>query len=420
MSGIDRRAFIGNALAVAAATAVVSCASPSGAPAPAPPRHRTLVRGAQVFDGDRVRPGTDVLIVGDTIAEPDGAPADTVIDGTGRTLLPGLIDAHTHVFDGGLAQALTFGVTTELDMFCPPTVLPAQRHLAATRDDVADLRSAGTLATATGGHPTQLIALMGAAGIPGITPDTQVDTIDSPAQAANSVAARVREGADYFKIVIDDGTVHNTRLPVPDIETLAALADAAHRAGLLVIAHAITARETEIALEIGADGLAHVWSDLCPGDPAADRLAEKVRTAGVFVVSTLAYFEATTGRRAANTGGCAPAGSVTDALAAARVLHAAGVPLLAGTDATPFDPPHGSALHRELVLLTEAGLDNRAALAAATSGPARCFGLTDRGRIAPGLRADLLLIDGDPLRDISVTRDIAEVWRRGVRQERRG
>jgi imidazolonepropionase-like amidohydrolase len=71
------------------------------------------VRGAQVFDGDRVRPGTDVLIVGDTIAEPDGAPADTVIDGTGKTLLPGLIDAHTHVFDGGLAQALTFGVTTE-------------------------------------------------------------------------------------------------------------------------------------------------------------------------------------------------------------------------------------------------------------------------------------------------------------------
>lgn len=163
MSGIDRRRFIGNTLAFAAATAAVSCGSTSGAPAA--PRHRTLVRGAQVFDGDRVRSGTDVLIVGDTLAEPDGAPVDTVVDGTGKTLLPGLIDAHTHVFEGGLAQALTFGVTTELDMFCPPTVLPAQRHLAATRDDVADLRSAGTLATATGGHPTQLIALMGAAGI---------------------------------------------------------------------------------------------------------------------------------------------------------------------------------------------------------------------------------------------------------------
>lgn len=417
MSGIDRRRFIGNTLAFAAATAAVSCGSTSGAPAA--PRHRTLVRGAQVFDGDRVRSGTDVLIVGDTLAEPDGAPVDTVVDGTGKTLLPGLIDAHTHVFEGGLAQALTFGVTTELDMFCPPTVLPAQRHLAATRDDVADLRSAGTLATATGGHPTQLIALMGAAGIPGITADTKVDTIDSPARAEDFVAARVREGADYFKIVIDDGTVHNTRLPVPDIATLTALADAAHRAGLLVIAHAITARETEIALDIGADGLAHVWSDLCPGDRAADRLAEKVRAADVFVVSTLAYFEAGTEGRAAGSG-CAPPGSVTAALAAARALHTAGVPLLAGTDATPFDPPHGSALHRELVLLTEAGLDNRAALAAATSGPARCFGLTDRGRIAPGLRADLLLVDGDPLGDISVTRDIADVWRRGVRQERHG
>ncbi len=92
--------------------------------------------------------------------------------------------------------------------------------------------------------------------------------------------------------------------------------------------------------------------------------------------------------------------------------------MLAGTDANPFAPQHGAAMHRELALLVEAGLTNEEALAAATSGPARHFGLTDRGRIAPGLRADLLLVRGDPTREIGATARIVDVWRRGVRQTR--
>jgi imidazolonepropionase-like amidohydrolase len=65
-----------------------------------------------------------------------------------------------------------------------------------------------------------------------------------------------------------------------------------------------------------------------------------------------------------------------------------------------------------------AGLGNEETLAAATSVPVRHFGLTDRGRIGPGLRADLLLVAGDPTADIRATTEIAEVWRRGVRHER--
>lgn len=75
-------------------------------------------------------------------------------------------------------------------------------------------------------------------------------------------------------------------------------------------------------------------------------------------------------------------------------------------------------MHRELALLTEAGLSDEEALAAATSVPARHFGLADRGHVAPGRRADLLLVDGDPTRDIAAIAAIAEVWRRGVRQRR--
>jgi len=403
---------------------------------------RTLIRGVRVFDGTTTTERADVLIDGDRIAAPDDAPVDTEIDGTGKTLLPGLIDAHTHVFDGDLAQALAFGVTTELDMFCLPANLARQRR-AADRDDAADLRSAATLATAPGGHPSQIMTspemrtrdFGDAAGL--------FDTVRGPQQAEAFVQARLAEGADYLKIVIDSGTASGAPLPVLTPQTATALVDAAHAAGLRVIAHAVTVDDTLTALDAGVDGLAHVVCDAAPDSGAAEDLAARIAAQDVFVTTTLTYFEALTGtgedrellrderirsrlpahlRSAADRDTDAipvHAHGAPNAVHAARTLHDAGVRLLAGTDANPFAPLHGAGLHRELLLLTLAGLTPAQALAAATSSPADCFGLTDRGRIAPGLRADLLLVDGDPTRDITATRAIADVWRRGVRQPRR-
>lgn len=85
-------------------------------------------------------------------------PAElSVVSGEGRTLIPGLIDSHTHVFGDALRSALVFGVTTELDMFTNSefAAVLRQREAAGQQSDVADLRSAGTLVTAPGGHGTQ-------------------------------------------------------------------------------------------------------------------------------------------------------------------------------------------------------------------------------------------------------------------------
>jgi imidazolonepropionase-like amidohydrolase len=374
---------------------------------------RTLIRGVRVFDGVQTTTLADVLIDGDRIAEPDGQPADVVVDGAGKTLLPGLIDAHTHAFDGDLARALTFGVTTELDMFSLPANLARQRELAAERDDVADIRSSGTLATAPGGHPSQLMSALADAASFGDAVGP-FDTVAGADQAKEFVEARLAEGIDYLKVVVDDGTVHGARLPALAPDTVAALVQAAHTAGVQVIAHAITSAEVEIALDAGVDGLAHVWADAGAATP---ELAARIAARGVFVVSTLVYFEVIS-RAGSGTADHAVTGSGDNAVHTARALHQAGVPLLAGTDATPFAPVHGESLHRELVLLTRAGLTAEEALAAATSVPARHFGLADRGRIAPGLRADLLLVDGDPTRNVAATRSIVDVWRCGVRQSR--
>jgi len=99
--------------------------------------------------------------------------------------------------------------------------------------------------------------------------------------------------------------------------------------------------------------------------------------------------------------------------ASVRQLSAAGVPLLAGTDAPNPGTTHGASIHRELELLVNAGLSATEALMAATSVPSRIFGLRDRGRVAPGLRADLLLVEGNPSDDITDTRNIVAVWKKG-------
>ncbi|ONI80402.1 amidohydrolase [Saccharothrix sp. ALI-22-I] len=367
---------------------------------------RTLIRDVRVFDGRCVVPRADVLIDGPLIAAP-GGPVDVEVDGRGRTLLPGLIDGHTHTFNGSLAAALTAGVTTELDMFCLPGNLRGQRELATSRDDVADLRSAGLLATAPGGHPTQLLAAIGDEFGDAAQP---FDTVADVDQARAFVAARVAEGIDYLKVVIDDGAVHGLRLPALEPEIVVALVDTAHDHGLKVIAHAITGKEVGIAVDAGVDGLAHVWCDA--GDDLVGRVVER----GVFVVSTLVYFESITGQGDAVDH--AAHGSFEHAMRAARVLHEAGVPIVAGTDANPFAPLHGVSMHRELELLTLAGLTPSEALASATSVPAVHFGLTDRGRVEPGLRADLALVDGDPTTDITAVGSVVEVWRRGVRSAR--
>ena len=104
--------------------------------------------------------------------------------------------------------------------------------------------------------------------------------------------------------------------------------------------------------------------------------------------------------------------------AAVGALRRAGVPILAGTDAPAPSLAHGLSLHHELELLVLSGLTPLEALASATSAPARAFGFHDRGRIAEGLRADLLLVNGDPTIDIRATRDIVGVWKIGVQYSR--
>jgi len=394
-----------------------------------------LIRGARIFDGEAVRESGSVLARGGRIVEAGSTtfepPGAELVDGRGRTVLPGLIDCHVHALPGSLEQALAYGVTTMLDMFNVPEVIPELQALAMARADVADVRSAVVGATAPGGHPTQLLKKMGAPDFP---------TLSGPREADRFVGAQVANGADYIKIVIEDGAGFGLKMPCLSAESVRALVEAAHRRGKLAVAHAMTRAAFEAAVESGVDGLGHVFIDREPGPD----LGARASAAGVFVVPTLSVLEAATGASGSAElagdprlsayldpnwramlgwgshdfyGHPEPPPRLEHAVLTTRLMHAAGVPILAGTDA-PLRTAYGLSMHRELALLVGAGLSPTEALVAATAAPARCFGLADRGRIAPGLRADLLMVDGDPTRDVTATRAIVGVWRGGAPLDR--
>jgi imidazolonepropionase-like amidohydrolase len=392
------------------------------------PPQPVVIRGARVFDGTTMIGIRDVLVQNGLIARVAGSiatpPGATVVDGRGKTLLPGFIDAHTHTFQDVLRQALAFGVTTQLEMFTDPNVARMWRdeQKKGFATDRADVFSAGILVTSPNGHGTQF--------------GMRIPTISVPDSAQAFVDARVAEGSDYIKIVYDDGAAYALHRATIDKPTMCAVVAAAHARGKLAVVHVGAATGSRDALDCAADGLVHIHADR---DVAAD--AEVLRLAkarGAFVIPTLSVNMSVTG----TAGGAGllkdpriepaltradlaalaqafptrPASRVRYAFAESTVarLRGAGVPIVAGTDAPNPGTAHGVSMHGELELLVRAGLAPTEALAAATAVPARVFRLADRGRIAPGLRADLILVDGDPTADITATRAITSIWKGGV------
>lgn len=404
----------------------------------------TAIANARVFDGERVLPHSPVVLIdGDKVvaisaAVPSGAQ---VIDGTGATLLPGLIDSHVHTTPDGLKTALTFGVTTVLEMGAERTF--GDRDLIAKNDQMADIRSAGIPLSAPCGHPNELMSKPknGQFSVSGCDQHTQAfPTPSTPDEAIEFVDKRIREGSDYIKILVEDGLVAGSPgLPVPRRDVLVAAVNEAHRQAKMVIAHALTMAAAAEVIQIGVDGLSHVFLD----HPHTPEIIDAIARSGAFVIPCLVLNRSITGSSAKDLAadprvssrlsqdwmetlsGCYntyPQGSFADALGTVAALKRSGVVLLVGTDVSMPNPKmgglaEGASVHHELQLLVQAGFTPVEALRAATSVPARIFGLIDRGRIAPSTRADLLLVDGNPTECISDSLSIRKIWRRGVLQE---
>jgi imidazolonepropionase-like amidohydrolase len=425
---------------------------------PAGASRSLVVRNVRVFDAphaallDGVR---DVVVRDGKIAaiEPAGrGPTDgPSLDGAGGTLLPGLIDAHAHTggssnpawktsFPDATANLAAFvyaGVTTALDLGgLSPAIFDERAKIASGARLGPHLYAAGPMFTAPGGHPVEVFQEALPWYLRWYVIPRAARQIATPAQAKEAVDGLLPERPDILKLAVDAGPGGN--VPRLDPATIAALAAAGHGARLRSIAHVGTSAEALDAVNGGVDALAHAPFYQALSDEAVAAIAAK----HVPVVVTLAIWDGLETASRANdflpiereVAGPALIAelsapppkpeppsqvafhrAVLAAHAARRQnvakLRAAGVTILAGSDACNAGDLPGAGLHVELEKLVEAGLTPGEALRAATYDNARFIAgdQAEFGAIEVGKRADLVLVSGDPVGRIADLGKIAQV-----------
>jgi imidazolonepropionase-like amidohydrolase len=390
---------------------------------------------AQLFDatGTPVRPQASVLIEDGRIARVgsagDSIPAGAdVVDLAGRTLMPGLVDAHAHaiadvpapaegaepVWPGtsahflgaGLREALRMGITTV-------------RDVGSYGDAVVTARQAMRYGAFRGPRLLTCGRIVSATSAGGRFFDGMYREADGPDEMRKAVREQLRQGADFIKLMStgarsveleDPGPAQMTR------EEMAAVVGEAHRLGYKVAAHAEGLPGTELSIRLGADTIEHgMYLHQRPD------LLEAMAEAGQVLVPTLSCFYGVAGlgdQIGHDPARPAPAGTWTPPLAdlarynldqAGRTLmaaRAAGVPIALGHDWKPL-----AAAGIELARMICHGLSPLEALVSATAAGARALGLQDDlGTVEAGKLADLLILDADPLTDPAVLRNRDKIW----------
>jgi imidazolonepropionase-like amidohydrolase len=379
-----------------------------------------------VFDGARVRAHQGVLVDRDRIAwtgpharAPREARAAREVGGPGRALTPGLIDCHVHLcFDGSADFAAeAAGLTPALGAI--KGTVNARKHLANGVTTVRDLGGIGII---------ELAGAIGAGTVPGprVIPAGSALTItgghghnigiarqvDGADAIRRAVREEIRAGALAIKLIATGGVLTpgiGATFTAFTPEELTAAIEEAHSWDRGVAAHAIGAEGILQAVLAGVDTVEHCVQ-VTPG------IAREMAARGTFRGPTISALMGIAGNE-----GKAPAYAVAKAQALVEEAKAghvrsirAGVRHICSTDAgTPFNP-HGNAPN-EVIAMIDWGMKPLAAMVAATANGAEALRIIDVGRIAPGMRADLVLYDADPVDDPTALREARAVWKDGAR-----
>jgi imidazolonepropionase-like amidohydrolase len=388
----------------------------------------TALSASWLLDEGRLIADPIVFVEGDRITKveygsppPDGV---VVVDLSGATLLPGLIDTHVHLAFDASADPVT-ALAARDDAEAIEAMTAAAR--TALRGGVTTVRDLGdrdylALRLRDGADPT--LPTIIASGPPITTARGHchylgggVDVPDADGMRA-AVCEHAERGVDVVKIMASGGTLTpGTRQELAQFDpaAVAAAVDESHRLGLPITAHAHGTSAIVDAVAAGVDGIEHLtfWSADGVDDPP-DGLVETLATRHIAIGASL---------------GLAPVGDgvkppavvlarLPRIMANLRFLHEAGARMVVGTDAGIGRLKPHDALRRAPAQLSRLGFDPAEALMTITSTAADVCGLADRkGRIAPGFDADILAVDGDPLADLDAIHRIRAVYARGVEVE---
>ncbi len=380
---------------------------------PGEPGSQFVVSAGHAFDGSRFLDGGARVLVSDRLimaVEPQNGPCPDgwpVIDRPGDTILPGLIDTHVHLVGGAEPDALALDAVRSAVEREEVIRHSLRQHLeqgVTTVRDLGDTRWAVLDRETHGGEPSVV-----GSGPPITSPGGHCAAMGGEARGAEALRARVAQahehGAQVIKIVVSGGamTAGSDLLQLQfDLDDVRLVVDEAHSRGLAVTAHAHSVPSVEVCAAGGVDGIEHCTCLTARGIETPPALIDALTARSIQVCPTFGRLPWLPPSPQAMDVMQRTGMTLEARLEQVGILHGAGVPILAGSDAGIHPAkPHG-VLAYSVAELVQSRLPIAAALAAATSAAADACGLNgSHGRLRPGAAADLLLVEGDLAADVA-------------------
>jgi imidazolonepropionase-like amidohydrolase len=360
-----------------------------------------VIRNVGLFDGENDRGVVNIAIRGEHIAEitTETLEGNTIIDGTGKYLVPGMVNAHVHASEPGhLKEGYPLGILANLNMHTGLEQREVEwKKIARDSAGYAFLFGAGHACTVPGGHPTQF------------SPD--METIDGTITIEEWVDRRITNGADYIKIIRENHPwLEYPGQPTLTYDQIRQVIEYTHQRGFKAVVHATQARDFVEIAQFKPDGFVHMW-DFRANSDISEEDFRAIANSGAFIVPTsgIALKEPPPFMKPFIERSMIP---LEQRLEAIRKFHETGISIVAGTDAQDGQMNFGDDLYLELEVYRRAGLSNLEVLRTVTGNAALAFDLPV-GLLKVGGNASMVLLDGNPLDDLANLKKVEQIWKNG-------